>query len=73
MIAQTRSLDELTEQAMDLLCRELGVANTLRFLRQFIVARTGDYTKERDALIGHLSVEEIFAEARRLQEAEAAR
>jgi predicted nucleic acid-binding protein len=71
--AQTRSLEELTDQAMDLLCRELGVANTLRFLRQFIVARTGDYTKERDALIGHLSVEEIFAEARRLKEAEASR
>lgn len=69
MIAQTRSLEELTAQAMDLLRRELGVANTLRFLRQFVTV-TGDYTRERDALIGHLSVEEIFAEARRLQEAE---
>ena len=72
MTAETQSLDELSKRAMDLLCRELGLANTARFLRQF-VTRTRDYTKERDALIGHLSIEEIFAEARRLQEAEAAR
>lgn len=57
---------------MDVLRRELGVADTLRFLSQFATG-TGDYTRDRDTLIGDLSVEEIFSEARRLQEAEATR
>jgi hypothetical protein len=72
MITEAKALEELTDQAMDLLCRELGVVNTLKFLRQF-ARGTGDYTRDRDALIGHLTVEEIFAEARRLQEADASR
>jgi hypothetical protein len=72
MIAETKSVEEVTARAMDLLFRELGVADTALFLRQFVTGPR-DYTKERDALIGHLSVEEIFAEARRLQAAEAAR
>jgi hypothetical protein len=60
-----RSLPELTEDATSLLCRELGVANTLRFLRQFR-SDTGDYTEERE----DIPVEEILAEARRLQNAD---
>lgn len=38
MTMTTRSLADLTEECLDLLCREFGVANTLRFLRRF---RTG--------------------------------
>jgi hypothetical protein len=59
-----RALPDLTEEVLDLLCRELGVVDTLRFLRQFR-AGTGNYTEERDAHEGDISVEELFAEARR--------
>jgi hypothetical protein len=57
-----RPLTELTDQAMNLLGRELGVVNTLRFLRHFR-SGTGSYTEDRE----DIPVEEIFAEARRLQ------
>lgn len=67
MTITTRSLADLTNEAIGVLCRELGVADTARFLRHF-GAVTGDYTKERDALIGDVSLEEIFAEARRIQD-----
>jgi hypothetical protein len=65
MTMTTQSLPDLTEEALDLLCRELGVANTLRFLRQFRTG-TGNYTEDRQ----HMSIEEIVAEARRLQQAD---
>jgi hypothetical protein len=51
---------------VDLLCREIGVADTLRFLSQFSVG-TGNYTEERDALVGHLTLDEIIAEAREIE------
>jgi hypothetical protein len=63
MTMTTRSLPDLTEECLDMLCREFGVANTLRFLRQFRTG-TGNYTEERE----EISFEEILAEARRLQD-----
>lgn len=67
MSVTTGTLTEITHEAISLLCRELGVAKTLRFLSQFN-AGNGNYTEERDALLGDLSLEEIFAEARRIEE-----
>lgn len=66
-----KPLPELTRQVVDLLCREIGVADTLRFLSQFSLG-TGNYTEEREALIGDLTLEEIFAEAREIQAQQAA-
>jgi len=71
MNATEKSLSELTQQVVELLCREIGVADTLRFLSQFSVG-TGSYTEERDALIGHLTLEEIVAEAREIEARQAA-
>lgn len=61
-----KPLTDVTHEALAMLRRELGVVDTLRFLRQFR-AGAGNYTEERDALERNLSVEEIFAEARRRQ------
>lgn len=72
MTVTARSLPDLTHEAISVLCRELGVVNTLRFLRQF-ARDTGDYTKDRDALIGDISLEELFAEAHRIQSSDALR
>jgi len=49
---------------MRALVREIGVADTARFLQQFGVGH-GDYTKEREALFGHLSLEEVIEQSRR--------
>jgi hypothetical protein len=66
MSTAEKSLTELTHQVVDLLCREMGVAETLRFLSQFSIG-TGNYTEDRDALVGHLTLEEIVAEAREIE------
>jgi hypothetical protein len=64
MNVAVRSISEITHQAMALLTRELGFADTLRFLRQFNTGM-GNYTEERDAMFGDLTPDEFFAEARR--------
>jgi hypothetical protein len=61
MPIQARSLAELTQSAIHLLAREMGVANTMRFLHQFGLG-SGDYTRERRELFDDLSLEEILAE-----------
>lgn len=71
MSATQKPVGELNQRVIDLLCREIGVAETLRFLGQFNLG-TGNYTEERDALIGHLTLEEIIAEAREIETAQAA-
>ncbi len=46
------------------LIREVGVTDTARFLHQF-GAGYGDYTAERAALFGHLSLDEVIEQSRR--------
>lgn len=63
MNAPARPLAEITERAISVLVRELGVADTARFLQQF-GAGYGDYSKEREALFGHLSLDEVIEQSR---------
>ena len=58
MIAE-RPLTELTQDAIRILYRELGVIETVRFLRQFTNGY-GDYTAEREALLGQKSLSELL-------------
>lgn len=58
------SLQELTVSTIRLLCRQIGVVNTARFLNQFTVGH-GNYTEEREQLIGHWTVDEIVTEIQR--------
>jgi uncharacterized membrane protein YGL010W len=69
MSVSDRPLSEVTQEAITLLKRELGVVDTIRFLRQFRPG-TGNYTEERNTLLDDLSLEEIFAEAREIQGAQ---
>jgi hypothetical protein len=63
----TVSLADLTQTAIHLLCREIGVVNTARFLNQFSVGH-GDYTKEREELFGQMTVDEVVGEIKRRQQ-----
>lgn len=63
MSTPVRPLAEVTQRAIAVLVRELGAADTARFLHQFGVGY-GDYTKEREALFGHLSVDAIIEKSR---------
>ena len=55
-----RTLVEVNTAGLHALVRELGVADTARFLQQFGPGR-GDYTAERDELLPNGSMEETIA------------
>jgi hypothetical protein len=61
MIIDDKPLVEINRQAIRLLYKELGVVNAVRFLKQF-TAGFGDYTRERQTLLGERTLEEIMAE-----------
>jgi len=49
---------ELTQTAIRVLVKELGIVNTARFIDQF-TGGYGDYTAERDTLLPDMTVDEI--------------
>ena len=64
MTTKAESVAQITATAITLLSRELGVVNTARFFNQFTTG-FGDYTSERDQILGDTTVEEIVAEIKR--------
>lgn len=64
MIVPTRPLEEVTQHAIQVLSREIGLADTVRFLNQFVQG-SGDYTKDRETLFQDLTLGDILAEIRR--------
>jgi hypothetical protein len=56
-----RPLAEINRQATEVLVREMGVADALRFLSQ-LSSGSGDYTKEREQWLGDLSLQQITDE-----------
>ncbi|CDM65246.1 hypothetical protein [Pyrinomonas methylaliphatogenes] len=67
MITEAKTLAEIDQQALRLLYKELGVANTARFLKQFTLGY-GDYTEERAALFADVSLDEIADDVKRRRE-----
>lgn len=65
-----RPLAEITQRAIEVLSRELGTADTLRFINQFTIGH-GDYVSERDALFAGQTLEQIIAEIKETRPAEA--
>lgn len=64
MIAESQPLAEVTAQAIRVLCNEIGVVNTVRFIGQF-TAGYGNYTEERRQLFADLTLEDIVSEIKR--------
>jgi hypothetical protein len=57
---------ELRRRAIEVLVRELGFVDAMRFLLQFDSGRVGaDYSKERDAIFPPFTDEEFLREAER--------
>jgi hypothetical protein len=52
---------EVTAAAITLLCREIGPVNTARFINHFSNG-FGNYTEERDSLLGNPTVEDLVKE-----------
>ena len=67
MTVPSQPLSEITREALAILTRELGVARTLRFLGQYRLGQ-GDYTAERHTFLKDVPLEDLFEEARRLDQ-----
>jgi hypothetical protein len=61
MITEMRPLVEINLQAINLLYKELGVIDAVRFLKQFSQGY-GNYTQERENLFANKSLDEIVSE-----------
>jgi len=66
MITEVKPLTEINQQAIRLLYQELGVINAVRFLKQFTVG-FGDYTKEREVLLGGKTLDQIVNEIEQMR------
>ncbi len=64
MTAPPRPLAEITQTAIRLLVREMGPADTMRFVSQFTVGY-GNYTEERDELFADLTLDDILGAIKR--------
>lgn len=63
MTAPVRPLAEVTQLAIQILSREMRVADTLRFLNQFATG-SGNYADDREDLFGNVSLDEILQSVR---------
>jgi hypothetical protein len=61
MMLETKPLNQITHEAIQVLYQEIGIVNTVRFLNQFTLG-FGDYTAERDALFADLTLDDILTE-----------
>lgn len=58
MSINTKPLAEITQDALQVLYREIGIENTVRFINQFTVG-FGDYTEERRQLFRDMTLDDI--------------
>lgn len=61
MIANTLPLADITKEALQVLYKEIGVVNTIRFVNQFTIGY-GDYVEERKILFAEMSLDDLLAE-----------
>ena len=69
MTVKNRPLAEVSQRAIEVLCREIGAVDTVRFINQFTTGH-GDYTSERDALFAGESLDQIIAGIKQTRPAE---
>jgi hypothetical protein len=61
MVVEAKPLAEINQEAIKILYQKLGIVNTVRFLSQFTIGY-GNYTEEREALFGQLTLDEVISE-----------
>ena len=61
MTVLLKPLAEINQEAIRLLTREIGVANTLRFINQF-TSGTGNYTEERREMYSGMEIDDLVSE-----------
>ncbi|GAP62052.1 hypothetical protein ARMA_0475 [Ardenticatena maritima] len=66
-MAKERPLIEINQHALRVLYRELGIVDTVRFLKQFTTG-FGNYTQERDEIFAGKTLTEIIQENKQQSE-----
>jgi hypothetical protein len=61
MITDVRPLIEVNQQAINLLYKELGVVDAVRFLKQFTQGY-GNYTQERETIFANKTLDDIVSD-----------
>ena len=61
MNTQTKPVFEISRRATQILFKEMGVVDTIRFLNQFSVGQ-GDYTKDRNSWLDKISMDDAIAQ-----------
>ncbi len=64
MVIEMRPLAEITQDALRILSREIGIVNTLRFVSQFTTGY-GNYTEERERLFADMTLDDMVSEIKR--------
>jgi hypothetical protein len=64
MAVEVKPLAEITQDALSVLCKEIGIVNTVRFISQFTVGY-GNYTEERARLFADMTLDDIIDEIKR--------
>ncbi len=65
MNAYALSLNEIRKTGIDILTEKLGTVGMIRFLQQNEIG-SGDYTKERGAVLGNPTPDELYNEIRNI-------
>ena len=60
MNAEIKPMPLVNENATNILIREMGVVDTVRFFNQFSIGR-GNYTEERRKMVDSMTLEDVFA------------
>ncbi|MBI5915666.1 MAG: hypothetical protein HY842_09835 [Bacteroidetes bacterium] len=63
-----QSLQEINHRAISVLCHEIGITNTLRFIRQFSTGH-GNYTHEREDMLKDKTMDGILSEIKQIRAA----
>ena len=66
MTVQEKPLSEITREAFEVLTKEIGIANTIRFINQFTTGY-GNYTEEREQIFKDMTLDEIIDEIKKMR------
>ncbi|MBI5558667.1 MAG: hypothetical protein HY885_13625 [Deltaproteobacteria bacterium] len=61
MNIETKPISEINRRATHILFEKMGAVDTIRFLNQFSIGQ-GDYTKEREKWLGHISLDDAITQ-----------
>jgi hypothetical protein len=61
MRVQTKPLNDINKEAIDILCQQMGLVNTVRFVNQFSTGY-GNYTEEREQLFANMTLDDVVSE-----------